>query len=182
MRNRDFGELTYTFDDVVRTLNEVQPYDWDAYLSKRVLDVAASPPLEGITMGGYDLVFSEEPTAWITSAQKIGKNNDLSYSGGFVVGNDGKVSSVIWDSPAFNAGITVGSELLAVNGRKFDGDGLKAAITAAKSSREPVKLLVKSGEVYRTVDLDWHGGLRYPRLRKVGKGQGTLDALLAPRR
>jgi len=45
-----------------------------------------------------------------------------------------------------------------------------------------VKLLVKSGEVYRTLDLDWHGGLRYPRLEKAGKGQGTLDALLAPRR
>jgi hypothetical protein len=35
--------------------------------------------------------------------------------------------------------------------------------------------------VYRTVTLDWHGGLKYPRLEKVGKGGGTLDALLAPR-
>jgi hypothetical protein len=31
------------------------------------------------------------------------------------------------------------------------------------------------------VTLDWHGGLRYPRLQKVGSGMGTLDALLAPR-
>ena len=69
-----------------------------------------------------------------------------------------------------------------MNGRKFDGDGLKAAIKSAKDTKEPIKLLVKSGEVYRTLDLDWHGGLRYPRLEKVGKGQGTLDALLAPRR
>ena len=43
------------------------------------------------------------------------------------------------------------------------------------------ELLVHDGDVYRTVKLDWHGGLRYPRLEKVGKGQGTLDALLAPR-
>src|SRR5678816_841786 len=118
----------------------------------------------------------------IKSAQKDGKNNDLSYSGGFVVGNDGKIASVVWDSAAFNAGMTVGSELLAVNGRKFDGDGLTAAIKAAKTSKEPLKLLLKSGEVYRTVDLDWHGGLRYPRLEKVGKAPGTLDALLAPRK
>jgi predicted metalloprotease with PDZ domain len=182
MRNRDYGELTYTFDDVVKTLNGVLPYDWDGYLRRRVLDVAAKPPLEGITMGGYNLVFRDEPTAWTRSAEKEGKNNDLTYSGGFVVGNDGKISTVIWDSPAFNAGMTVGSELLAVNGRKFDGDSLKAAIKAAKDIAAPVKLLVKSGEVYRTVDLDWHGGLRYPRLEKVGKGQGTLDALLAPRK
>ena len=182
MRNRDFGELTYTFDDVVATLNAVQPYDWAAYLKKRVLDVAANPPLEGITMGGYNLVFRDEPTAWTKSVEKEGKNNDLTYSGGFVVGNDGKITTVIWDSPAFNAGMTVGSELLAVNGRKFDGDGLKSAIKAAKETKEPVKLLVKSGEVYRALDLDWHGGLRYPRLEKAGKGQGTLDALLAPRK
>ncbi len=182
MRNRDYGELTYTFDDVVKTLNAIQPYDWDGYLHRRVLDVAANPPLEGITMGGYNLVFRDEPTAWIKSVEKEGKNNDLTYSGGFVVGNDGKITTVIWDSPAFNAGMTVGSELLAVNARKFDGDGLKAAIKSAKNTKEPVRLLVKSGEVYRTLDLDWHGGLRYPRLEKVGKGQGTLDALLAPRK
>ncbi|HET8727564.1 MAG TPA: peptidase M61, partial [Alphaproteobacteria bacterium] len=181
MRNRDYGELTYTFGDVVQTLNSVQPYDWAEYLRTRVLDVAAKPPLEGITKGGYRLVFTEEPTAWTKSNEKEFKNNDLTYSGGFVVGNDGKITTVIWDSAAFNAGMTVGSELLAVDGRKWDADGLKAAIKAAKGSKEPVKLLIKSGEVYRTVDLDWHGGLRYPRLEKVGKGQGTLDALLAPR-
>lgn len=41
--------------------------------------------------------------------------------------------------------------------------------------------LIKSGDLYRTATLDWHGGLRYPKLEKVGKGPGTLDALLAPR-
>ena len=182
MRNRDYGELTYTFEDVVRTLNSVQPYDWEAYLKTKVLDVAANPPLEGLTKGGYNLVFTDEPTAWIKSYEKSSKSNDLTYSGGFVVGNDGKITTVLWDSSAFNAGMTVGSELLAVNGRKFDGDGLKSAIKAAKGTSAPVKLLVKSGEVYRTLDLDWHDGLRYPRLEKVGKGQGTLDALLAPRK
>ncbi len=182
MRNRDYGELTYTFEDVVRTLNSVQPYDWEAYLKTKVLDVAANPPLEGLTKGGYNLVFTDEPTAWIKSYEKSSKSNDLTYSGGFVVGNDGKITTVLWDSSAFNAGMTVGSELLAVNGRKFDGDGLKSAIKAAKGNSAPVKLLVKSGEVFRTLDLDWHDGLRYPRLEKVGKGQGTLDALLAPRK
>ena len=182
MNDGDWGELTYTFDDVVRTLNAVQPYDWARYLDRKVNDVAAKPPLEGVTMGGYDLVFSEQPTNWITLAQNRAKQADLTYSGGFVVGNDGKVATVIWDSPAFNAGLTVGAELVAVNGRAFNPDALKAAIAAAKGSSPPVKLLVKTGELFRTVDLDWHGGLRYPRLVKVIKGEGTLDALLAPRR
>ena len=98
-----------------------------------------------------------------------------------VVGNDGKITSVLWDSAAFNAGATIGSEVVAVNGRKFDGDAIKRAIKAAAGSGPAPELLIHDGDVYRTVKLDWHGGLRYPRLEKVGKGTGTLDALLAPR-
>jgi len=181
MRDGDFGELTYTLDDVVATLNQVQPYDWRSYLQRRVYDVAANPPLEGINEGGYKLVYTAEPTKWIKSAEKSGKNSDLTYSGGFVVGNDGKLTSVLWDSPAFNAGLTVGTEIKAVNGRDFDSDALKTAIKAAASGGARPELLVHDGDVYRTVKLDWRGGLRYPRLQKTGSGAGTLDALLAPR-
>ena len=181
MRDRDYGDLTYTFDDVVATLNQVQPYDWRGYLQRRVYDVAASPPLEGINQGGYKLVFTAEPTKWIKSAEKSGKNSDLTYSGGFTVGMDGKISSVLWDSAAFNAGLTVGTQITAVNGRDFDGDALKEAIKAANGNGPTPELLVHDGDVYRTVKLDWHGGLRYPRLQKVGTAPGTLDALLAPR-
>ncbi len=181
VRDRDYGELTYTLDDIVSTLIKVQPYDWRSYLQRKVYDIAAQPPLEGISEGGYRLTFTDTPTKWWKSAEGHAKNSDLTYSGGFVVGADGKVSSVLWDSAAFNAGITVGSEIVAVNGRKFDGDALKQAIKAAANNGPAPELLVHDGDVYRTAKLDWHGGLRYPRLEKVGKGAGTLDALLAPR-
>jgi predicted metalloprotease with PDZ domain len=182
IRPGDWGEVPYTRADVVATLNKVQPYDWDGYLQRRVYDVAAQPPLEGLTKGGYRLVYTDTPTGWWKSAEKNSKSTDLTYSGGFVLGKEDKVTSVLWDSPAFNAGLTVGTKIVAVNGRDFDGDGLKQAIKAAKGSNAPVELLLNQGDVYRTVKLDWHGGLRYPRLEKTGKGPGTLDALLAPRR
>ena len=181
MRDRDYGELTYTFDDVVATLNGVQPYDWRAYLERRVYAVAPEAPLEGITQGGYRLAFTDQPSNWIKVSEKTRKSTDLTYSGGFSVGNDGKVGSVLWDSPAFNAGITIGTEIVAVNGRKFDMDAIKQAIKDAAGNRPAPELLIHDGDVFRTVKLDWHGGLRYPRLEKVGKGEGTLDALLAPR-
>ncbi len=111
MRDRDYGELTYTLDDVVATLNRVQPYDWRGYLQRTSTTSPQTPPLEGINEGGYKLVYTAEPTKWIKSGEKSGKNNDLTYSGGFVVGNDGKISSVLWDSPAFNAGLTIGSQI-----------------------------------------------------------------------
>jgi predicted metalloprotease with PDZ domain len=181
VRDRDWGEFTYTLDDIVKTLNAVQPYDWRNYLQHRVYDIAPKAPLEGITDGGYKLVYTPESTKWIKSAEKNSKNNDLTYSGGFVVGNDGKVSSVLWDGPAFNVGVTVGTQIVAVNGRTFSGDALKQAIKSAANNGPAPQLLIHDGDVYRTVVLDWHGGLRYPRLEKVGKGQGSLDALLAPR-
>jgi predicted metalloprotease with PDZ domain len=179
MRDRDYGELTYDFDDVVKTLQSVQSYDWRGYLQRKVYDIATKPPLEGITLGGYKLIFTDEPTNWTKVSQKT--SIDLSYSGGLTTGNDGKVTSVLWDSAAFKAGLTVGSRLVAVNGRSFDADALKQAIKDAARNGPALELLVHDGDVYKTVNLDWHGGLRYPRLVKVGKSPGTLDALLAPR-
>jgi len=181
VRDRDWGELTYTLDDVVATLNKVQPYDWRGYLQRKVYDIAAEPPLEGITNGGYRLAFTDTPTKWWTSGEKTRKSTDLTYSGGFVLGSEGKVTSVLWDSPAFNTGMTIGNQIVAVNNRTYSADALKQAIKDAKDRGKAPELLVKAGDLYRTVTLDWHGGLRYPRLEKVGKGNGTLDALLAPR-
>jgi predicted metalloprotease with PDZ domain len=180
MRDRDYGELTYTFDDVVNTLNQVQPYDWRGYLLRRVFETAPKAPLEGINQGGYRLVYTDQPTKWIKSLEKDRKFTELTYSGGLTVGMDGKIGSVLWGSPAFNAGLTIGTEVVAVNGRKFDADALKEAIRAAMGNGPAPELLIHAGEVYRTVRLDWHGGLRYPHLEKVGAGPGTLDALLAP--
>jgi predicted metalloprotease with PDZ domain len=182
VNDRDYGELTYTFDDVVATLNRVQPYDWAGYLRRRVYQVAEKAPLEGINQGGYRLVYTDTPTDWFKSGEKKSKSVDLTYSGGFTAAaKDGKVTGVLWGSPAFNAGLALGSMIVAVNGRSWDADALKEAIRAAGGAgREPVRLLVQQGDTYRTIDLDWHGGLRYPRLQQTAGGNGTLDALLAP--
>jgi predicted metalloprotease with PDZ domain len=181
VNDRDYGELTYRLDDIVATLQQVQPYDWAAYLDRRLNSYTEHAPLEGINQGGYRLVYTDEPTDWFKAGEKKRKMVDLSFSGGFTVSTkDAKVSGVIWDSPAFNAGLTVGTQIMAVNGRTFDPDALKAAVKAAAGSREPVHLLVQSGDSFRTVDLDWHGGLRYPRLQPTAGGKGTLDALLKP--
>ena len=98
-----------------------------------------------------------------------------------MINSEGKVTSVLWDSPAFNAGIAVGDEILAVNSRTYSADSLKQALRDAIGNGPPTELLIKGADLYRSVKLDWHGGLRYPRLEKIGKGEGTLDALLAPR-
>jgi len=180
-RDGDYGEVTYDLDEVVATLNRVQPYDWRTYLTTKVYEVAVNPPLEGLTQGGYNLVYTDQPTKWIKSGEARSKSTDLSFSGGLSLAGDGRISGVIWDSPAFNAGLAVGDTIQAVNGRNYSGDALKSAITAAKGTTAPIDLLVKGGAEFRTVRLDWHGGLRYPRLVKASRGKGTLDQLLEAR-
>lgn len=177
----DQGILTYNLDDVVKALNDVAPYDWRSYLTQRVEQVGKAP-LDWIERGGYRLVYKETPPSYFTSREKDRKILDLTYTIGVTIGKEGAVTGVAWDSPLFNAGVPVGAKLLAVNGRTYSDDELKQAITAAKGGKEPIKLLVKQGDVYRTVDLDYHDGLRYPVLEKVGSGPSTLDALLAPRK
>ncbi len=42
VRDRDWGVLPYTFDDVVAALNKVMPYDWATFLNTRINTVAAA--------------------------------------------------------------------------------------------------------------------------------------------
>jgi predicted metalloprotease with PDZ domain len=176
--DRDWGELTYTFDDIVKTLNQVQPYDWAAFLHERLDQTGGHAPLAGITRGGYRLAYTDTPTEWFKSNEKQRKMTDLSFSGGFVLGREGRIAAVVWDSAAFNCGLTVGTKLVAVNDRALDVADLKAAL---KAKRSPIGLLVRTGDTFRTVELNYEGGLRYPKLEPTGPGPGSLDALLAPR-
>ncbi|MEA3031114.1 MAG: hypothetical protein QOG13_2439, partial [Sphingomonadales bacterium] len=179
-RDGDLGISTYAFGDVVRTLNAIVPFDWATYLRARVEDIQAHAPLAWLAQSGYRLTYSDTPPAYFTSREKDRKILDLTYSIGVVIGENGAVSGVAWDSPLFNEGVTSGSTLVAVNGRQYSNDLLRRAITAAKTGREPIRLLIKKGDSYREVALDYHEGLRYPVLERVGTGPSGLDALLAP--
>ncbi len=181
MRDGDWGVLTYDLNEVVATLNTIQPFDWAGFLKARVYDVAPKAPLAGFTANGYRLIYTDEPTAAFKHAEKRASRADFSYSLGLAVGKGGAIGSVTWDSPAFNAGLDLGDTIVAVAGREYSDDRLKAAIVEAKTSKTPIKLLVKSGTRYRETTIDYTGGLRYPRLEKIGTGEGGLDKLLAAR-
>jgi predicted metalloprotease with PDZ domain len=181
IRDRDWGVVTYTFDDIVHTLNGIASYDWAGLLNARLHEHAEGAPMKGFTESGYRLVFTSEPTPFFKDAEKRSKGTDLSYSGGFSVDKDRKISSVIWEGAAYKAGLTVGTEIVAVGNKPYSADTMKEAITAAASAKEPIRLLVRNFDQYHEVPLDWHGGLRYPRLEKFGTGEGALDRLLAPK-
>jgi hypothetical protein len=55
-------------------------------------------------------------------------------------------------------------KVAAVNGRRYSAEVLRDALKAGKNTQEPLHLLVEMDEYYKTFDLDYHGGERYPHL------------------
>jgi len=170
----------YTFDDVVAALNAVQLYDWAGFLRGHIEGHGLAAPLDGLTRSGWKLVYTDKQTDYVKSREEEGKFSDFQYSLGFAVNNEGKVQSVVWDSIGFRAGLSVSASIVAVNGRAYKGEVLRAAVTAAKDSKAPIELLVKRGNAYRTIALDYHGGLKYPRLERIAGTPDRLSTILAP--
>ena len=175
MRDGDYGDLPFTIDDIVATLNAIVPYDWRSLLDEQVTQTADHAPLKGFERNGYRLVYTDKPNK---ASPKTGL--DLMYSLGLVMGSSG-ISQVMWNGLAFQAGIDLGDEIIAVNGRGYTSDRLKAAVVQAKDGKDSIRLLLKDGDHYREVVIDYHGGLRYPHLERIGEGEAGLDKLLAPK-
>ncbi|GAA0249421.1 M61 family metallopeptidase [Rhodanobacter caeni] len=180
MNDGDWGVNTYVFEDVVKTLNGIQPYDWASYLRTR-LD-GHGPWIGGIEGHGWKLVYTDKPSATVKAIEARRHSADLTYSIGLSIGKSGAIGDVLWDSPAFKAGISPGMTVVAVNNHEYDADALKDAITAAaKDKNQPVELLVKNFDEYKTVRIDYHDGLKYPHLVRDESKPDTLGKLLKAR-
>jgi predicted metalloprotease with PDZ domain len=170
----------YTFDDVVHALNQVAPNDWASFLNQRLHSTTAAP-LGGIETSGWRLVFNDKPNA--AEAPRPGdRTAGGNYSAmlGFWVGGDGRVADVIPGSPAAKAGIVPGAMLIAVNGSRYSGERLKAAVKESSNTTTPIQLIYSSGEFVNTANVDYHGGLRYPHLEKIASSPDWLAELVKP--
>lgn len=181
VKNGDWGQVTYNRKDVIDTLNAVQPYDWAAFLNERIDKTSQEAPKNGLNMGGYTLAYGDKPNSTTAQIERDIKGIDQSYGVGIAVKNDGEIIGVIWDSPAFKAGLTVGSKIIAVSETEFSPELFKDALVAAKDPKTPLNLIVKQDKGFRNIILDYSLGLRYPRLEKTGESEGSLDRLLRPK-
>lgn len=168
----------YTFEDVVAALNAVAPYDWAGFFKTRIYAIAPHAPMDGITRSGWKLVFTDHPTAFFTTAERGGVN--AAYSLGLTLNGKGSVSDVLPGTPAFQAGLIPGMDILSINGRAFSCEGLREAIRGAKGGQDPIRLSVKSGPFVKELAVDYHGGERYPHLERVEGAQDLLAQILAP--
>jgi predicted metalloprotease with PDZ domain len=170
---------TYTFDDVVMALNKVQPYDWAAFLRSRLEGHGPGAPLDGLTRGGYKLTYTDTPSDYERASETRRGATDLTYSLGLALARDGRITDVLWGGPAFKTGLTVGSQVIAVDGTTYTADLIKSAIKGARNNNSPIEIQVKNGDRYRAVRFDYHDGLRYPRLERVANTPARLDQIVA---
>jgi predicted metalloprotease with PDZ domain len=174
--------VPYDFNDVVKTLNAVQPYDWRTFWNERLNRLRAEAPLEGIKASGWHLAFDSEPTAEQKGDEARQKKTNLQYSLGFDLRDEGAIiTNIVPGSAADAAGIAPGSQLLAVDGRKYSKELLQSTLNADASGARSIKLLIQKDDSFRIVDLHYAGKARYPRLERDTSVPDLLSAIMAPR-
>jgi predicted metalloprotease with PDZ domain len=165
---------TYTFDELVKSLNDIAPFDWASFLHERLDSTAPEAPVKGIENGGWKVIYNDQAPKL---AGRRGNPGDV-YSVGLQLGEDGTVADSIVGGPAFEAGIAYGMKVVGVNGRVYTHDRLEDAIRAAKGDSKPIDLLVISDEDYKDCKVNYHGGIRYPHLEREQGQADYLDDLI----
>jgi predicted metalloprotease with PDZ domain len=178
VENGRVAPLVYGFDDVVAALNQVQPYDWRAFLRERLDTHRGEHLLDGLERAGWRLGWADSPSEFMKNDDSEWQTDNFAYSLGLYIKPDGHIDAVLWESPAFRAGLTKTEMLVAVNGMTYKAGRLSAAITANREGKAPVELLLRDGERYRSVHIDYRDGLRYPRLERIADVPERLDAAL----
>jgi predicted metalloprotease with PDZ domain len=179
-----FTPVTYTFDDVVKTLNAVEPYDWGAFLRQRLDSSARPAPLDGLRRGGYKLIYTDTPSDYQKASDGQRKHVNLLFSIGVDIDDSdkmGTVAQVMWDSPAFKAKLTESAQILAIDGVAYCAEVLQDAIRSAQGTHTPIELIIKTGDRYTVASLDYHDGLRYPHLERDPSAPARLDDIVAAR-
>jgi predicted metalloprotease with PDZ domain len=155
---------TYTFDDVVNALNQVVPYDWRGFWNERLTTHNLHAPSGGIEGSGWKVVYDRNRSDMVRVREEDDRELDASYSIGLLLKEDGQVVDAIEGRLAARAGIGPSMKVVAVNGRRFTPQVLRDALGSGLNSKEPLQLLVENTDYFRTFNLDYHEGEKYPHL------------------
>jgi predicted metalloprotease with PDZ domain len=172
--------VPYKFEDVVSALNQVVANDWGKLLRERLDSKSPHAPMGGIANGGWKLVYTDQKNTTMEAREKSSNTLDLSFSLGFIATKEGELRDVIPGSPAYAAGLGPGMKIIAVNGRQWSKDVIRAALRLGVNGRQPLALLAENGEYYKTYDVNYHDGERYPHLVRVEGQANILDEMIKP--
>lgn len=169
---------SYTFEDVINTLNQVVSYDWRGFWTDRLTSHGPGAPLGAIEGSGWKLVYDENRSEMVRAWEDDHREINAMSSLGFLVKEGGEIEDTIEGMDAARAGIGPGMKIVAVNGRRFTPQILRDAMAAAKNSGQTLALLVENADYFRTFNLDYHGGESYPHLRRDESKPDLLSEII----
>lgn len=175
----DAPTRTYVFDDVVKALKAVAPYDWAGFLHRWTDGHEELDTSEGLAQQGWRLAYSDTATATYRQNEEELGVTDLSYSIGLTVAKTGLVRSIAWNGPAYRADVGPRTKIVSVNGSPFTSERLIDAVRNA--AQVPVDMVFEQDGRPLTRTLDYRGTLRYPHLERIAGRPDRLAALLRPR-
>jgi predicted metalloprotease with PDZ domain len=183
-----FVTHTYDFADVVKALDKVQPYDWATFLDTWVNGTGKQVRLlSGIEASGWQLTYTDKPAGYESALENVGMGelegrgiNEM-FSLGLFLDNDGKIVDVLWNGPAFKAGLAPGMKLVSVNGRAYSTQVLREEIAKARHGKKPLQLLAQSDGASEVHAVQYNEGLKYPHLVRRPGRTDYLQRILAPK-
>ena len=172
---------TYTFDDVVATLNEVAPFDWRNFLLTRLNSTDVHAPLGGIERSGWKLAYQATPNGYLRDFEQVRQGVELGYSIGLRLSSDGRIGDVIEGSPASKAGIGPGMKVVAVNGKAYSTEMLRETIKATTDPKQRrIDLLIDNEGHVENHQLTYGEGEKYPMLERDASKPDMLSKIIAP--
>lgn len=182
MNDGSMTTSTYTFEDVVETLNGVVAHDWAHLLTTELRSREPGAPLEGLKRGGYGLVYRGYRNDFCKRYDALAGQFDMRFSIGLNVSDSGTVQEVMWDSAAFQAGLTTGALIQSVNGEAYSPQVIGDAIERAQGG-SVLCLTVKSRSQSRPreVVVDYRAGHRFPHLEPLSGTRPRLKEIFTAR-
>jgi predicted metalloprotease with PDZ domain len=172
--------VTYDLNEIVATLNAVVPYDWRTFFIDRVYRVRPHAPLDGISNGGWKLVYNSTPNVMGAVDDFRRKTISFMYSIGVIINDKGEVRDINPDLAAAKAGIVPGMTIKKIDGKSFTIAGLHKAVAATERGRSEIKIEAENGSSTESYTVNYQGGEIYPHLVRDMSRADYLSGITKP--
>lgn len=168
----------YTYEDLVKSLAEVQPMDWKGFFDLRVRGIGTATPNRALNAAGWRIYWNDK----VTKVQECeaefyeGKGFSTTFGLGARILPDGLIQDLIPGSPAEKGGLAPRMKVLGVNGRVWSLDDFQAAM----KMHVPLTLWTALDGELKIHDIDYLGGERHPHLEAIPGAQDLLTSILEP--
>jgi predicted metalloprotease with PDZ domain len=167
----------YTFADVCEGLNTLAPADWKGMLTRHLVTHDTAEAMQGLARAGWRLTYNSTPNQTLLQDAADQGVTNLDTSLGAQVRSNGTIRSVVWNGPAFRAGLAPGIRIAEVNGKPFSPAVVMEAIAASPAM--PIHLTMQVNDASQDVLVPDAGPLRYPHLERIAAAHDWLTPLLA---